>query len=294
MCEGFAGPALLMLTFALQARLPKEAGRGRCLGQTWDDWGDDSPDDWAIPTCDTGPSGSSEQQAQAEPDAQAASVSGVEPPPGFRRLPPRLPHHNLSHPGLQENPEQQPLPAFVSPTPGHVVVLASQQQQHAVAAAPQQQQQAVAAAPPQQQQQAAAAAAAPPLPQQQAAAAAPPQQQQQQQQQAMAAAQPPQQQQQQAMAAATPAPQQQAAQGQPAQQGEIVELSGNYFLKNRPRMLRLTQLRQTSTVEFKNWGKVDPQQEAKLARQQQREEAEAARFRRRKWSHDGFTKMWNA
>ena len=236
MCERLAGPALLMLTCALQARLPKAAGRGRCLGQTWDEWGDDSPDDWAIKTCDTVPSGSSEQQAQAEPHAQAASVSGVQPPPGFRRLPPRLPPHSLSHPGLQE------------------------------------QQQAVAAAPP---------------PQQQAGAIAPPQQQQQ----AVAAAQPPQQQQ--AVAAAA-APLQQAAQGQPAQQGQTVEISGDYFLKNRPRMLRLRQLRQHSPVDFGDWGKVDPQREAQLARQQQREEAEAARFRRRKWSHDGFTKMWNA
>ena len=303
----------MLLTFAMQASLPKAAGRYAREGQTWDECGDDSSDGWAIHTWDAAPLGSSEQPAQAVPDAQAASVSGVEPPPGFANLPLHLHPHDLSSPGPVENPEQQPLPAMVSPPPGHVVVLAPQQQQQAVAAAPplSQQQQAGAGAPPQQQ----AVAAAPPQQQQHQAAAAAPQPQQQQavagvplphqQQQALAAAPPlPQQQQQQAMAAAPPQPQQQAAaaapappqhaaQGQPAQQGQVVELDGDFFYRNRPRMLRLGQLRQSSTSNFKDWGEADPQQEAKLARQQQREEAETARFLGLNWNHDAYKNMWH-
>ena len=249
MCERFAGPVLLMLTFALQACLPKAASRGKCLGRTWDECGDDSSDGWAIHTWDALPSGSSEQHVQAVSDAQAASALGVEPPPGFSHPPPQLPLQALSHPGPEETTQQQPLPAYVPPPSGLGVVQAPQQQQQAVAAAPQQQQQQAVAAAPQQQQQAVAAA---PLPQQQ---------------QAVAAAQPPQQQQ--AVAAAA-APLQHAAQGQPAQQGQIVEISGDYFLTNRPCMLRLRHLRQSSTLNFGDWAKDDPQQEAQLARQQQR------------------------
>ena len=65
------------------------------------------------------PSGSWAQQAQAVPDAQAASASGVSPLSAFPTCPPTAaPPHDLSPPGPEENPQQQPLPASVAPPPG--------------------------------------------------------------------------------------------------------------------------------------------------------------------------------